>query len=117
MIILIKLISFCSFSSLLIVLVKKLKEYNMKYKKMVDFLRVENDSETLNAIGYKEFYGEEYGLRKSYSLSNAIEQLEIKYTQTKKNEYLEYKTYLKKNAFKPIFLFLGLFISLIFLTI
>lgn len=49
---------------------------------MVDFLRLENDTEMLSAIGYKD-----------------------------------YKSYLKQNAHKPILLLLGLFISLIFLTV
>lgn len=84
---------------------------------MVDFLRLENDPEMLSAIGYKELYGEEYGLRKSFSLSNAFDKLELKYKQTKKNEYKDYKSYLKQNAHKPILLLLGLFISLIFLTV
>lgn len=84
---------------------------------MVDFLRLENDTETLTAIGYKEFYGEEYGLRKSFYISDAIDQLEIKYNQTKKVEYQDYKSYLKQNLYKPILFVLGLFVGLIFLQI
>lgn len=84
---------------------------------MVDFLRLENDTETLKAIGYKEFYGEEYGLRKSFYVSKAIEQLEAKYNQTQKKEYQDYKSYLEQNSYKPILLVLGLFVSLIFSTI
>ncbi len=115
--VIIKIIDICIFFTLLFLLVKKLKEYNAKYKKMVDFLRLENDTETLSAIGYKEFYGEEYGLRKSFSLSTAFEKLELKYKQTKKNEYKDYKSYLKLNAYKPILLVLGLIVSLILLTV
>ena len=42
-------------------IIKYAIEHSRKYKRMVDFLRLEGDNETLKAIGYVEFYGEEYG--------------------------------------------------------
>lgn len=89
-------------------------EYNQQYKKFIDFLRLENDSETLNAIGYKEFYGEEYGLRKSYSLKKAKEKLSFQYNKTGKIEYLHYYKYIDKN-YKSI-LYCILFLICTFLT-
>ena len=72
-------------------------EYNRKYKRMVDFLRLEGDNETLKAIGYVEFYGEEYGLRKNFSITDACLRLYTRYEESNKNEYFEYAEYLEKN--------------------
>ena len=83
----------------LIKLIKDLVEYNKRYKSFVDFLRLENDLDTLKSIGYKEFYGEEYGLRKSYLLSTAKEQLTKQYNKTGKEEYKEFFKYISKKGY------------------
>ena len=72
-------------------------EHSRKYKRMVDFLRLEGDNETLKAIGYVEFYGEEYGLRKTFSVTDACLKLYTRYEESNKNEYFEYAEYLEKN--------------------
>lgn len=77
-------------------------EYNKRYKAFVDFLRLENDRETLKAIGYEKFYGEEYGLRKTVSTTDALLQLYARYKQTQNPEYLEYADYLEKKKKRVI---------------
>ena len=79
----------------IVFVIKRAVEYNTRYKSAVDFLRKENDSETLSAIGYVEFYGEEYGMRKSFSLTDALLQLYARYNETGKSGYLEYAEYLE----------------------
>ena len=75
--------------------IKSAVEYNRRYKAFVDFLRLESDDETLKAIGYVECYGEEYGLRKTVSMTDALTRLYARYDETKKAEYLEYADFLK----------------------
>ena len=87
-------------------------EHSRKYKRMVDFLRLESDAETLKAIGYIECYGEEYGMRRTISVTNACLQLHTRYEETKKNEYFEYAEYLensKKDAIRHILMIFGSF--------
>lgn len=71
-------------------------EYNRKYKRMVDFLRLEGDNETLKAIGYVEFYGEEYGLRRTFSVTDACLKLYTRYEETKKMSIWNMRNILKR---------------------
>lgn len=84
---------------------------------MVDFLRLEGDNETLKAIGYVEFYGEEYGLRKTFSVTDACLKLYTRYEESNKNEYLEYAEYLENNKKDTIRHILIIFSSFILLGI
>ena len=49
---------------------------------------MEGDLETPPFIGYKEFYGEAYGARKSYNLSTALDVLNSQYEKTGKKNIL-----------------------------
>lgn len=99
-------------------LVKFASEYNRRYKRFVDYLRLENDSETLKAIGYVEFYGEEYGLRKTISITDALLQLYDRYNQTGKMEYAEYADFLEGMKKRRIPMIIAAFvISAVLLTI
>lgn len=72
-----------------ITLIRSLILWSNRYKTFIDFCRLEGDAETMSYIGYKEFYGEEYGLRKSYSLGAALERLNSQYEKTCKNEKID----------------------------
>ena len=68
----------------LVILIRRLVTWNKRYKAFIDFCRMEGDLETPPFIGYKEFYGEEYGARKSYNLSTALDVLNSQYEKTGK---------------------------------
>ncbi|MBP5575583.1 MAG: hypothetical protein J6X67_02320 [Treponema sp.] len=91
-------------------IIKHAIECNRKYKRMVDFLRLEGDTETLKAIGYVEFYGEEYGLRKTFSVTDACLKLYERYEKSNKNEYFEYACHLEKNK-KELILYAFMFFA------
>ena len=91
-----QIISPLVFLATIIAFVRSLIDYNKHYKAIVDFLRLENDRETLKAIGYVEFYGEEYGLRRSFSVLSATLRLYERFNETQKSEYFDYAQYLEK---------------------
>ena len=91
-----QIISPVVFLATIIVFVRKMIDYNKHYKAIVDFLRLENDRETLKSIGYVEFYGEEYGLRRSFSVLSATLRLYERFNETQKREYFDYAQYLEK---------------------
>lgn len=93
--------------------IKQISQYNSRYRAMVDFLRIQNDRETLSKIGYVEFYGEEYGLRRSVSKTDALLRLYEQYNKTKLQEYLDYANYLKKQPFPTLGLGASIFILLV----
>ena len=74
---------------------------------------MEGDLETPPFIGYKEFYGEEYGARKSYNLSTALDVLNSQYEKTEKKEYFEYGEYIRKNGYKTVLYAIAIFICII----
>ena len=78
---------------------------------------MEGDAETMFYIGYKEFYGEEYGLRKSYSLGAALERLNSQYEKTSKKEYFEYVEYIRINRYKSILYVIVIFLCIIVVTV
>ena len=91
-----QIISPVVFLATIIAFVRKMIDYNKHYKAIVDFLRLENDRETLKAIGYVEFYGEEYGLRRPFSVLSATLRLYERFNETQKREYFDYAQYLEK---------------------
>ena len=68
-------------------------------------------------IGYKEFYGEEYGLLKSYSLGAVLERLNLQYEKTCKKEYFEYGEYIRINRYKSILYVIVIFLCIIVVTV
>jgi len=97
----------------LVTLIRSLVNWNKRYKAFIDFCRIEGDSETPPFIGYKKFYGEEYGLRKSYKLSTALEILNSQYEKTGKKEYFEYGEYIRKNGYKSVLYTIVIFVCII----
>lgn len=112
-----QIVSPIAFLASVVFFIRNQIEYNRRYKAFVDFLRLENDTESLKAIGYVEFYGEEYGLRRSFSVLDATLHLYNRFNATKKTEYSDYAEYLDrgKSRWIPIILFqIFLFILLAF---
>ena len=101
----------------LIILIRTMVIHDKRYKEFIDFCRKEGDSETPTFIGYKEFYGEEYGLRESYTLSSALKMLESKYEKTGKKEYFEYGEFIRKNGWKSILYILYIIVIFICISI
>ena len=108
---LVLIISIPVFCASVYCLVKLSREYTKRYKSFIDFLRLEDDAETLKVIGYVEFYGEEYGLRKIVSIDDAVIQLYNRYDETKKEEYLNYAVFLEGMKKKRFSIILAFFIS------
>ena len=100
-----------------VILIRSLVAWNNQYKAFIDFCRLEGDTETMAFIGYKEFYGEEYGLRRSYSLGAALERLNLQYEKTSKKEYFEYGEYIRINRYKNILYVIAIFLCIIVTTI
>ena len=100
-----------------ITLIRSLILWSNRYKIFIDFCRLEGDAETMSYIGYKEFYGEEYGLRKSYSLGAALERLNSQYEKTCKKEYFEYGEYIRINRYKSILYVIVIFLCSIVVTV
>ena len=96
-----------------VILIRSLVAWNNQYKAFIDFCRLEGDAETMSYIGYKEFYGEEYGLRRSYSLGAALERLNLQYEKTSKKEYFEYGEYIRINRYKNILYVIAIFLCII----
>ncbi len=65
-------------------------DYKRKYNSFVDFLLLEDDQESLKKIGYVSFYGEEHGLRRSFSFTDAYLHLCERYEETGKSEYCDF---------------------------
>ena len=100
-----------------VILIRSLVVWNNRYKAFIDFCRLEGDTETMAFIGYKEFYGEEYGLRKSYSIGTALERLNSQYKKTGKKEYFEYGEYIRINRYKGILYVVAIFLCISVATV
>lgn len=67
----------------------------------------------MDVIGYVEFNGEEYGLRKSFSLKTAVAHLNEKYRETEKEEYRLIFDYITKHGYDNIYYVIAIFICII----
>ncbi len=92
-------------------LIKSSINYKRKYDSFVDFLLLEDDQESLKKIGYVKFYGEEHGLRKSFSFKEAYAHLSKKFEETGKDEYSDFADFIDSLGKKRIPLIIAFFLS------
>lgn len=94
-----------------VLLVKNSSDYKRRGKSFADFLRLEDDAESLKSIGGVEFYG----LESTDTILDAQLQLYKRFNHTKKQEYFDHAEYLEKFRMRRIFLRLLLGVSIVLL--